>query len=375
MTINDIRKKQCYGCMACKNICPKSCIEEIQDENGFLYPYIIEDECVKCGMCYRACPLNHKEEITVKEVYAVKANEDIRKESASGGMFTLLSDYVLKQNGVVFGAAFDEEWKLNHIKADNQQERNRCRGSKYLQSNLGDTYKEISSALEEGKKVLFTGTPCQVAGVKSVIKHDNLILADIICHGVVSPKVFEGFLTYIEQILGNKIKKISFRDKEYGWSNQLWSVEDDKGKKYKEAELKRYKRVYYEHLAHRQSCFTCQYASLERPGDITMGDYWGVNDSIPEFNDEKGVSLVWANTKKGKNILDNVLSRQELKERNIKDCLQPQLKEPVKYNKNRKKFLKLYHKRGFKRATDIMLEYTKRKKVERKIKNILLKRN
>lgn len=373
MTINDISKTQCYGCMACKNICPKKCIENKRDENGFWYPYIIEEECVDCGLCYRTCPLNHKEEIAVQKVYAVKANEDIRKESASGGMFTILSDYVLEQNGVIFGAAFDEEWNLKHIKAVNQKERDRCRGSKYLQSNLGDTYKEIICALKEGKKVLFTGTPCQVAGVKSVIKHEDLILVDIICHGVASPKVFEGFVKYIEKTLGNKIKKISFRDKEYGWSNQLWSVEDDKGNKYKEAELKRYKRVYYEHLAHRESCFNCQYASLERSGDITMGDYWGVNDSIPEFNDEKGISLVWANTKKGQEILDSVLKQEQVIERNIQDCLQPQLQEPVKYNKNRERFLKLYHKKGFKKSTDIVFEYTILKKVKNKMKNMLLK--
>lgn len=368
MNISCVDKEKCFGCLECVQICPKKCISYTEDAQGLVYPYIQQEQCIDCGICYKKCPTNIEEKNSVLEFKAVKNFDNIRMKSASGGMFTMISDYVLEQNGVVYGAAFDDDLSLTHIRVENKRHRDKCCGSKYVQSKILDMFPLIEQDLNNKRQVLFSGTPCQVAAVKSYFgKNDFLLLVDIICHGVIGKKVFDSFLTSVKKRNGSKIKTISFRDKRKGWSSQQWNAVLENGKELEDKELSSYKTLYYSHCAHRESCFTCKYASLNRPGDITLGDYWGIDEYYPEFNDEKGVSLVLVNTEKGKSVVEQL----RIEDRSIvctkNQCLQPQLQEPVHNHPKRKNFQVLYKVLGYNMAVKMCCKENILKRMARKV--------
>lgn len=343
-------KEDCCGCTACINICPQNAINMIEDKEGFLYPHINKNLCIRCGLCKKVCIFTNKRKNKNNIItYAVKHNDiNERIESQSGGMFAVLAKFFISNNNIVYGVGYKEKFQVYHKRAINTDQINEFRGSKYVQSNLGRIFLNVKNDLIDGKKVLFSGTPCQIAGLNSYLKgvnKKNLYLVDIICHGVPSPKVWRDFLNYYSNKYNGNIEKVNFRNKrKYGWQSHIETITIN----HKEYDSTIYSSLFYEHNILRPSCFNCNYKNINRVGDITIGDFWGIDNIMPKFNDNKGVSLVIINTNKGKELFENIKKDIIYKKCNIYNNLQPPLKENWKYPKNREKFWKDYNKKGFK---------------------------
>lgn len=312
-------KKNCTGCYACYNICPQNCISMANDNEGFWYPKVDSDKCVKCNLCINVCPIITKAEIQKNDIKAyacINKNESIRLESSSGGFFTLLAEHILDKGGIVFGARFDDDFSVVHGYAETKEELKNFRGSKYVQSKIGDAYKQVQSFLEEGREVLFTGTPCQIAGLKRYLNEDyvNLICQDVICQGVPSPLVWQSYLKCrIEgEGKGSQIKNISFRSKDESWKRYKIKIHFESGEVYQKSKSNdNYLKAFMKFLSIRPSCFECNFKGEGRESDITLADFWGIEKIEPTMNDDKGTSLILINTLKGQKILD------ELKEKII----------------------------------------------------------
>ena len=299
----------CTGCGSCQNACKAGALELCEDDEGFCYPKIDVAKCIHCNACERACPANCIEpaEEETKAYYAFAKNDDICNNSSSGGIFTLLAAHILRQGGTVFGAGFDEKFRVCHQRIDCIEDIAKLRTSKYVQSDIGLTFREAEEVLKQGKVVLFAGTPCQIAGLKQYLKkdYDNLYTQDIICHGVPSPKIWEQYLS--EAHNGKDISSISFRDKTLGWNDFSMKVTYKYGSAYRELATKDpFERAFLANLILRPSCYQCQYKTVERVSDITLADYWGVETVHPELKEQQGVSLVLTHTEKGAQLLDAV---------------------------------------------------------------------
>lgn len=300
----------CTGCGACAAVCPKDAITMQRDREGFAYPLIDEDLCVRCGRCESVCPiLCPMEKKPMPAVYAVwNRDETIRKDSTSGGAFTAIADYVLEGGGVVFGAAFDAHQHLRHAACFRKEDLWRMRGAKYVQSDLGDTFREVRENLKS-RQVLFTGTPCQVDGLYRFLgeRPENLVTCDLVCHGVPSPGVWEDMARLIERRKGKELQAVRFRNKVTGWKDSHFTTVYDDGT-VDTAPLYRteYGRAFGRALFLRPSCYHCAYTSMTRPGDFTLGDFWGLRaDELPE-QQEKGISLLLVNTSHGSHIFDQL---------------------------------------------------------------------
>lgn len=373
-----IDKSKCCACTACKNICPKQAIEMISDEKGFLYPKINENRCIKCGLCEKVCFYNTgykvlDDHLNKIETYAVKHKDfNIRMNSRSGGIFTALSDYILDNKGVIYGVGYKENFIVCYKRAETKKERNKFRGSKYVQSELNDIFKQVKNDLENGRWVLFSGTPCHVAGLVKYLgkkKFEKLLLVDVVCHGVPSPKTFKDYINYVERKYNGKVDNFDFRDKTFGWNTHIESFIIN-NKKYSS---NIYTNLFCSHLGFRESCYTCQVANLNRPSDITIADCWGIAENRPDIDDNKGVSLVIVNTKKGKTIQEKILSDLEYYIIDINDYMQPQLRGPNKRSEKVDVFWNDYLNNGF---TYIAKKYgtiTFWNRVKGKIKRIVFK--
>lgn len=347
------KKENCCGCTSCEQICPTNAIKMIPDEEGFVYPRIDQELCIDCGKCKGVCTFQKGYDTTknfkMPYAYGVKhINEDIRMQSRSGGMFTAVSDYILKKNGIVYGAGFNENLEVCHKRATNKIERDELRGSKYVQSDLKDTFNKVKMDLGTGKYVLFTGTPCQTAALdryldNSKTNKDLLLQSDIVCHGTPTPKVFKDYINYLEDKYNNKIYEFQFRDKRLnGWDAHVESFIINNNRYLS----KTYTKLFYANSILRPSCYNCKYTNLVRPADITFADFWGVNDIIDEFNDNKGVSLVFANTEKGKKLFDDVVNSLIYQECTNSSFIHPNLKKPTQKPLNREQFWKDYNSLG-----------------------------
>lgn len=263
------------------------------------------------------------------KVYAVKHKDEVtRAASRSGGIFTALSDLALAKNGVVYGCVLDENFNAIHIRADNYEDRNRMRGSKYIQSKLGETYKSVKSDLVEGCFVLFSGTSCQVAGLRKYLgkEYTNLVCVDIVCHGVPSPKVWKEYLYWQEKKNKSKVIQVDFRNKrDYGWRAHKENLVFENGKIVNSTV---FTTLFYSHSILRPCCYECPYKKVTHPGDITIADYWGIEKAAPEFDDNKGVSLVLINNERGDKIFDTVKESIKWKETSIEDSMQMSFKAP-----------------------------------------------
>lgn len=307
-------KNRCCGCSACLQRCPKSCITLHEDQEGFLYPVVDESKCVDCKLCEKVCPvLNQGERKNPLSVYAsMNTNESIRKQSSSGGVFSLLAGRTIKEGGIVFGARFDEKWEVTLDWTDSLDGIAAFRGSKYLQSKVGESYKQAESFLKQGRQVLFTGSPCQVAGLKHYLRkeYNNLFTVDFLCHGVPSPKVWRLYLKEWcekESIRLESLSHIAFRSKELGWKNFSLKLETTDGKVKTESFRENiFMRAFLRDMILRPSCYVCPSKSGKSASDITIADYWGIQNVCPEIDDDKGTSLVMVNTKKGKDVYDSL---------------------------------------------------------------------
>lgn len=347
--IHIVDKENCCGCSSCTNICPSRAIKMCEDEEGFLYPNIDTKVCVNCNLCEVVCPvLNQTKERKPLNIYAAKnRNEEVRMESSSGGIFTMLAEHVIQQGGIVFGAKFDECWKVIHNYTETAGGLAPLRGSKYIQSDLGRTYNDVKSFLENNRLVLFSGTPCQIRGLKLFLKKDypNLFSVDFVCHGVPSPKVFNSYLTENITRKGNKISSIKFRDKRLGWHLFSFTAGGTKSIIHT-ASLQDdlFLKGFLHNLYLRPSCHACPSKSLKSGSEITLADYWGVEHVFPSFDDNKGVSLVMVNNTKGENLFKSI--EPIYIESNYNDALKgnPSIENSTKKSDNRDLFYNLYRK-------------------------------
>ena len=347
--INLNNSKNCYGCSACEQICPQEAISMQENEEGFLYPIIDEKKCINCGLCQKVCPEININFNVKKQQYYIGYNSNNKDcyESSSGGIFTLLAKEILQKNGYVAGAMFDENATLKHVLIDNEKDLNKLKGSKYLQSDLNNTFVQIQEKLKQNKYVLFCGTPCQCAGLKNFLQRDyeNLYLVDFVCHGVPSQKIFKEYL--IERFGNNKkYSYINFRDKRNSYYFPKLIIKDENNKEVLNGSFidSLYLRGFSENLYLRQSCSNCQFAQANRISDITLSDFWNVRYYLPNFNYEKGFSSFIISSKKGVDLIENLKNKiSHLEKVNFKIISQPCLKKPSEIHKNRNLFFKLKH--------------------------------
>ncbi len=303
----------CTGCGACVSVCPVQALTMKADHEGFLYPKLDSTKCVACHRCEKACSAdNPQPAITIsypKAYWAYTKSTDICQSSSSGGIFTLFADEILQKGGVVFGAGLDAQFNVVHLKIDTSDEITRLKTSKYVQSDTSGIYKEVQDELKADHSVFFTGTPCQVAALRSYLgkEYTNLITQDIICHGVPSPGVWQGYLDQVHRFTGKTIKSISFRDKTVGWNDFSMKVQYVDGSSYRELAIKDpFERAFLANLILRPACHQCQYKTLQRFSDITLADYWGVETVHPELKNQQGVSLVLIQSAKGQELFEKI---------------------------------------------------------------------
>lgn len=303
-------KYKCCGCEACVQRCPKQCITMLTDSEGFLYPKVSEKICVHCGLCEKVCPiLNTSTEKEPFKILGAKANNDeIVRKSSSGGIFSLIAEKVVNQNGVIFGAKFDKNWNVVHDYTDNINRLDEFRRSKYVQSRIGNTFQKAEEFLKAGKLVLFTGTPCQIRGLNLYLRkeYENLITVDFVCHGVPSPAVWNMYLNaHIKKIGIQKsdIIQINFRDKKYGWNNFSLTIDANEINTTEILSKNLYMRLFLSNVILRPSCYSCAAKGGKSKSDITIADFWGIEKIFPECNDDKGYSLIMVNTSKGEKFI------------------------------------------------------------------------
>jgi len=356
------QKDMCCGCRACEKICPKNAISMHTDSEGFMYPSVDREKCVSCNKCEKVCQyfdFDKKFSLNRPERFAVGYSNDgeIRQRSRSGGVYVALSDYVLSNNGVVYGASLMPDMTVCHTRAVSREERNSHCGSKYVQSDVKNTFSEVCADLDSGKTVLYSGTGCQIAGLLSFLKEknnksykDNLFTVDIICHGVVSPRVWKDNINELEKRCNGKIVSADFRDKSFGWDSHTESYLTQNNERLTD---RRYTSVFYSHNALRPSCYNCLFASLDRASDITIADAWGVKRDRPEWDASKGVSLVMLNTERGARLFDSVKSTLTYADADIGNYQQPNFSHPTERPSGREAFWSTYNGKGYGAAADV----------------------
>lgn len=321
-TIEKLDKLECCGCGACFQKCPQKAILMKENKEGFLYPIINKEKCINCGLCEKVCPqLKEISRKKIPQAYAVRnKNLEELKNSSSGGVFIILANYVIENRGVVFGATYNENLNVNHIKVKDKEGLKLLQGSKYVQSNINNTYKEAEKELKENKIVLFSGTPCQIAGLNSYLMkdYDNLITCDLVCHGVPSQKLFKKYIEFLSEKFKSKVVKYNFRSKnKKGWG-LVSQVETEDGKiRFVEPDFDPYYSNFLSSNTYRESCYKCYYSNYNRVSSITLADYWGINRIHPNFYSEQGNSLILINDNKGKEILEKIKNEVELIETDL----------------------------------------------------------
>ena len=302
-----VEPQKCCGCSACIYICPKHSISFQEDRDGFIYPKVDLETCIDCGLCEKVCPMiNQESECLPLATYAAKNdNETIRLRSSSGGIFTLLAESVIGEGGVVFGARFNEDWEVVHDYTDTIEGLEPFRGSKYVQSCMGESYRLVENFLKADRKVMFTGTPCQIAGLRKFLRKDynTLLTVEVVCHGAPAPLVWRTYLNNEIAKCGKDlsgVEGINFRDKLTGWKTYSLSVKLSEN--IVSSSLSKdndYMRAFLSNLSLRKSCYNCPAKSGKSGADITIGDFWGIENVRPEIDDDKGLSLVLVNSPKG----------------------------------------------------------------------------
>lgn len=321
-----ITKDSCVGCNSCVSACPTGSLHMTADAEGFFYPELNPETCVNCGLCAKVCPIQ-KESVSPTPVtcQAVKNRDDaVRMSSSSGGVFSVLAEHILQENGVVYGAALDQNCVVRHMEIQESAQLGILRGAKYSQSIIGSTYQQAKNQLDNGRKVLFSGTPCQIAGLYAYLQkpYENLICIDIICHGVPSPLVWDKYLHEIST--SGLPEHLNFRSKDTGWSRYQYAMKAE----YSDGTVfcqknadNAYLQGMVQDLYLRPSCSSCKFKGFEHPGDITLGDFWGIWNQMPDFDDNRGVSAVIINSEAGRQLLNACSTQLESREASLEQVI------------------------------------------------------
>ncbi len=377
------RKEECCGCSACFAACPLHCISMQRNVEGFLFPVIDEAVCVGCNACVKACPHTAEndtgEEKNVKAYAAIcrEQNGAIRRQSSSGGLFWCFAQAVLKKGGVVVGVKMSEDGAfVYHSAVENERELVQLLGSKYVQSDKKDVFRSVKDYLQGGRTVLFSGTPCEVAGLVNYIPtplREKLYTVDLICHGVPSPMVWEKYL--LEQNM--VVRGVSFRDKTFGWKEFSVLIQGEEKDLSEKVGDNLYMRGFLDHLYLRESCHNCRYKGLERVADITLGDFWRVQDFLPEYDDNQGTSLLFVYSKKGKELFHAVKEMYEIDSCEVDARLaaesNPMMLQSSKPHTRRKKFFEDVNKKTVSRNVNDCTKKSVSYRLIRKIKQLLMK--
>ncbi len=346
------KNNKCTGCFACKNICPKEAIVVDTDKSGKTVPTILKNKCVDCGLCQKVCPENENKKLVFpQKCYAIWArDEKDREECASGGVATGIGRYFISNGGVVFGTDWNEKKELElEIKmAETEEELEHFKSSKYVQAFTGESYKKAKQQLDQGKQVLYVGTPCQIAGLRGYLQNEysNLTTIDLICHG--TPPI-EYLRTYAKELFPNKkIVKASFRGRD-DYYLKLYENVCEESIYSKMHILDLYFYAFLSGLIQRDNCYECEYARNERVSDITIGDFWGLDRSTLKNKYEGKISVALVNTDKGKKVLEQCSDRFYMEERSIGEAIEgnDQLRKPCTPHKDYEKFIEVYKKNGF----------------------------
>lgn len=305
--INKLERNKCTGCFACAQKCPKKCIHIVTDYEGFLTPAIDHEQCIGCNVCEKVCPqLNAvKKKLPIETYAAYTKNEQLLSQSTSGGIFAIAAYMTLEEGGVVFGVEMTDDGLVRMSAIERKEELYKLQGSKYVQAYIGDSYIQAKVYLQTNRTVLFSGTPCQIAGLYSFLgkKYEKLYTIEIVCHGVPSQELFSAYRAWLGQKMGSEIKHWYFRNKEKdGWA-QIDKLELKNRSVYRRENLDPYTYSYLKSFTLRESCYECQFCSPERCADITVGDYWGLRNHHPEFYSDLGVCLLLVNTEHGRDVL------------------------------------------------------------------------
>ena len=358
----------CNGCHACYSICPKSCITMIEGEEGFLEPSIDNSKCIDCKLCIIRCPINNtltekkEENNTVKSIVAINKDDIVRKNSSSGGVFSELANYILDQDGVVYGVGFNDDFEVQHMKITNKSEIYKLQGSKYVQSKIGDIFFDIKNELKNNKVVLFTGTPCQVEGLLSFLgkSYENLYTQDIICHGVPSPKSWRKYINEFNE----DIKSISFRDKTFGWLNFSVKIETKDNKYINTKDV--FLQSFLKNLNLRKSCYNCKFKKINRNSDITLADFWGIENIDKKYFDDKGTSLVILHSDKGEFLYNKIKAKFISSNVNLEEAIKynTAINKSVEMTNARSKFFKNIDKYNYKEVFQKAIEITTYEKIK-----------
>lgn len=344
--------KDCCGCTACASICAHDAITMMPDALGFLYPKVDESKCVDCHLCEKVCQFNdnYDRSLNLPEPLAYAArHKDIDEvmHSRSGAAFAAISDYILERGGVVYGAGYRDHFRVVHKRATTKEERDEFRGSKYVQSDLTGVFRQVKEDLRNGLTVLFSGTPCQTSGLNAFVGQklrNNLVLVDIVCHGVPGPFLWRDYISYLEKKQGDEIVVVNFRDKElFGWGahKESYKFKNGRGKM-------TFTYLFYKHIMFRHSCGNCHFCNTHRPSDITLADFWGWQNNVPDMNDDdKGISLVLLNTEKGQKIFEAIRVKLDARQVELRNSLQPNLCHPTLIHPKRLQFENDYIEKGF----------------------------
>lgn len=348
-------KNDCTGCAACVGVCPVNCITMEADKEGFRYPKIDLDKCIHCNKCRKLCEAAQSEIVekrNEKAYVSYSKNTEIRFTSSSGGMFSELANRVIDSGGSVYGVGFTENWHVTHQCAESKSEVEKLRGSKYVQSEMDSCFVEIRDKLEQDKLVYFSGTPCQVDGLLTFLnkEYDNLITQDIICHGVPSPEVWKEYVNIRSK--GQPISRISFRDKTYGWHYFSMCIETNQKNYVKRLDEDVYTRLFLDNVILRPSCYNCHHKHLHRKADITIADCWGNTSGVKD--DDKGISLIFANTEKGQRLISEISGNLEMNEIPFEKAVSSQgaMTKSVPYNQNRDLFFSLVEESGMRKTIE-----------------------
>lgn len=361
--INIKNPTECCGCTACVSVCSHNAIMMKLDAEGFAYPIVDVDKCIDCGLCEKVCPIikrkslkNVSNQETPINYLALRIKDKIILEnSSSGGAFSLLCNSVLNRSGLVCGVEYSDKGIVQHVIVDNEKDLGRLRGSKYVQSKIDGIYSQIKVLLQKERWVLFSGTPCQVDGLRSFLKKDypTLITVDLVCHSIPSPLIYKEYLDYCSKKLHHKVTSIDMRYKKtYGWSHRFsYRFLYKNGKNSIDPIwVANWGKLFFSELINRPSCGTCQYANLNRPSDFTIADFWDDNHKRPEIYSKEGTSLLLINTGKGQKLFEEVKQQCDYWKITKEEALQPCLISPTIPNRNREAFWEYYHSHGFEKT-------------------------